>query len=525
LSGNWEKTMEVKNKILIIEDENSFRLPLAKTIEREGYEVFGAANSREAFDVVAGNKIDLVITDVRIPQDIDGLEIIKRIKEICASHEPSFIVMTGYAGDDAPIRAIRIGVGDFLFKPFDPEQLIFSVKKSLRLRNLERQKLEYIEQIRLMNQERENYNLQLEGLVAAKTSALSTIFQISKEITSSLQLEEVLSTILGQTGALLNAAACSVLLLDDVNREFFIAGSRGLSQETIHNMRIGFDEPIIAWIAANSDTVVVGDIASDERFKKSVFGDYFSGSFIAAPLIFKNKLIGILAVGGRTDGKQFKSEDSTLVRTIADQASIAIANARLYTELKDVYLQVITTLNSIIELKDNYTKTHSERVTRYAIMVAGVMGMPQSDIETLRLACQLHDLGKIGIHDYILTKPDKLTPEEWEEMRQHPSKGVDILRPLAFLNEVIFLVEQHHEWFNGKGYPRGLKCEEIDIRARIMAVCDSFDAMTTRRAYSPALTLEDAASELVRCSGTQFDPNVVSVFLEMIRANPDLLNR
>jgi putative nucleotidyltransferase with HDIG domain len=517
--------MEVKNRILIIEDEDAFRFPLIKTMEREGYQVFGAANSHEAFDVVANNKIDLVVTDVRIPQDIDGLEIIKRIKEICASSEPSFIVMTGYAGDDAPIRAIRIGVGDFLFKPFDPEQFIFSVKKSLQLRNLEQQKLEYIEQIRLMSQERENYNLRLEGRVAAKTYALSTIFQISKEITSSLQLEEVLSTILEQIGTLLKASAASVMLVDEADREFFIAGSRGLSPEIICNARIGFDEPLTGWIARNRDTVVVDDIASDERFPKSAFGDYFSGAFIAAPLIFKNNLIGILAVGGRTNGERFESEDSTLVRTIADQASIAIANARLYTELKDVYLQVITTLNSIIELKDNYTKTHSERVTRYAVMVAGVMGMPQSDIETLRLACQLHDLGKIGIHDYILTKPDKLTPEEWEEMRQHPSKGVDILRPLVFLNEVIFLVEQHHEWFNGRGYPRGLKGDQIDIRARIMAVCDSFDAMTTHRAYSPALTLEDAANELVRCSGTQFDPNVVSVFLEMVRANPDLLNR
>ena len=517
--------MEEKNKILVIEDESYFRLPLMKTMEREGYEVFGAANSHEAFDVVANNKIDLIITDIRIPQDIDGLEIIKRIKEICASHEPSFIVMTGYAGDDAPIQAIRIGVGDFLIKPFDPEQLIFSVKKSLKLRNLEQQKLEYIEQIRIMSQERENYNLQLENLIAAKTYALSTIFQINKEITSSLRLEEVLSTILEQTGTLLKAAACSVLLIDEAKREFFIAGSRGLSPEIIHDARISFGEPLTDWIARNRDTVVVDDIASDQRFKKSSFVRYFPGAFIASPLIFKNDLIGILTVGGRTGSQQFTSEDSTLVKTIADQASIAIANARLYSELKDVYLQVITTLNSIIELKDNYTKTHSENVTRYAVMVAGVMGMPQSDIETLRLACQLHDLGKIGIHDQILTKPGKLTPEEWEEMRQHPSKGVDILRPLSFLNEVISLVEQHHEWFNGKGYPRGLKGEEIDIRARIMAVCDSFDAMTTHRAYSPALTIEDAVNELIRCSGTQFDPNMVSVFLEMIRANPDLLNR
>jgi putative nucleotidyltransferase with HDIG domain len=416
-------------------------------------------------------------------------------------------------------------VGDFLFKPFDPEQLIFSVKKSLKLRNLEQQKLEYIEQIRLMSQERENYNLKLEGMVKAKTHALSTIFQISKEITSSLQLEEVLSTILEQIGMLLEAATCSILLVDETNQKFSIAAARGLSQEIVHNVHVGSDEPLVDWIAKNRDSAVIDNISTDERFRKSVFGTYFTGPIIAAPLVFKNNIIGVLIVGRTMNEEGFKSEDPTLIKTIADQASIAIANARLYSELKEVYLQVITTLNSIIEIKDNYTKTHSERVTRYAIMLGAVMGLPQSDIETLRLACQLHDLGKIGIHDHILTKPGKLTPEEWDEMRQHPSKGVEILRPLSFLNEVMSLVEQHHEWFNGKGYPRGLKGEGIDIRARIMSVCDSFDAMTTHRAYSPALTLEDASGELIRCSGVQFDPNIVSAFLELVRANPNLLNR
>jgi len=515
--------METKPKILIIEDEHLFRVPLMKTIEREGCEVFGAGNSRDAFDIALKNPIDVVVTDVRIAGDIDGLEIIKRMKEMNTPGKPSYIVMTGYAGDDAPVRAIRIGVGDFLFKPFEPEQLIFSVKKSLKLRSLEQQKTAYIEQISKMSKELEEYNLKLEGMVEAKTHALTTIFEISKEITSSLQLDEVLATILERTSALLGVTACSVLLRDEINREFFVAASRGLLDDVARKARISFGEPLVEWITVNRDTLVIADVGADERFKNSQLAAYFPGVLVAAPLIFKNNLIGILIVNHATGGKSIATEDSTLVKTIADHASVAIANARLYSELKDVYLQVIATLNSIIEIKDNYTKTHSERVTRYATMLAQVMGMASSDVETLRLACQLHDLGKIGIHDQILTKPGKLTPAEWEEMRQHPSKGVEILRPLSFLSEVISLVEQHHEWFDGRGYPHGLKGEAIDLRARIMAVCDSFDAMTTRRAYSPALTLEDAANELVRCSGTQFDPNVVSAFLEAIRTNPDLL--
>ena len=153
------------------------------------------------------------------------------------------------------------------------------------------------------------------------------------------------------------------------------------------------------------------------------------------------------------------------------------------------------------------------------------LGLSKLEILNIQQACQLHDLGKIGVHDYILTKLDKLTQEEWEEIKQHSLKSAEILRPLSFLGGVVTLVEQHHERYDGLGYPYGLKGEEIKLGARIMAVADSFDAMVTNRPYRKAFPLEKAVGEIKKCSGSQFDPKVVEVFLRVLEKNPAIVKK
>jgi putative nucleotidyltransferase with HDIG domain len=176
-------------------------------------------------------------------------------------------------------------------------------------------------------------------------------------------------------------------------------------------------------------------------------------------------------------------------------------------------------LTSAIDAKDHYTKSHSEHVCRYAVAIANELGIAQKEIGDLKNACHLHDLGKIGIPDYILTKPDKLNAEEWAEMKLHSLKSAEILRPLIFLNGVIEIVEQHHERYDGKGYPYGVKGEQINFGARIMAVADSFDAMVTDRPYRKALSKKEAVQEIQSSSGRQFDPQIASVLTELFQEN------
>jgi putative nucleotidyltransferase with HDIG domain len=191
--------------------------------------------------------------------------------------------------------------------------------------------------------------------------------------------------------------------------------------------------------------------------------------------------------------------------------------SRLYEDLRTTYMRTIKVLAQAIDARDHYTHSHSENVAKYAVLIAEEMGLSLKEIETIREACELHDLGKIGVVDSILSKPAGLTPEEFEQIKRHPIIGAQILEPLTFLSDVIELVRQHHEHYNGKGYPEGRKGEDILLGARIINLADAYEAMTSPRAYRKTpFTKEQAIAEINRNKGTQFDPKVVNAFLKIV---------
>jgi len=186
-------------------------------------------------------------------------------------------------------------------------------------------------------------------------------------------------------------------------------------------------------------------------------------------------------------------------------------------QLKKTYLDVIQSLAFAVDEKDPYTHNHSKNVTRYAVAIGKEMGLSEEEINIIEQASLLHDLGKIGIADYILTKNEKLSPREWEDIKLHPLKTAKILEPLEFLNVESKIVLQHHERFDGKGYPNGIKGKSISLEARIIAVADSLDAMSSDRSYRKALPKDEIIAEFKKCSGTQFDPEVVAAILSVLR--------
>jgi len=190
---------------------------------------------------------------------------------------------------------------------------------------------------------------------------------------------------------------------------------------------------------------------------------------------------------------------------------------RLYEDLRSTYMRTIKVLAQAIDARDHYTHSHSENVAKYATIIALEMGLSAKEVEVIHQACELHDLGKIGIEDSILMKPSSLTDEEWLQVRKHPTIGAQILEPLTFLNDVIDLVRQHHEHYDGGGYPEGRKGEDILLGARIINLADAYEAMCSARSYRKnPFTKEEALAEIKRNSGTQFDPLVVEAFLRTI---------
>lgn len=236
---------------------------------------------------------------------------------------------------------------------------------------------------------------------------------------------------------------------------------------------------------------------------------YRSG--IIAPLIAKGKIIGMFHVGSRQDGV-FNSNHFSILEGLSAQIAVSLDNVGLVQAFNEMVVNIIRTLSVIIDAKSPWTAGHSERVTRYALAIAGEMGMDKKDLKDLELAGLLHDIGKVGTYDIILDKPGKLNEEETKIMQQHPEKGVDILAPIKHFQRIVPAIKYHHEFYNGEGYPEGLKGEDIPLMARILAVADTVDAMSADRPYRRGRSMDVIVEELKRCSGSQFDPEVVSSF-------------
>ncbi len=186
-------------------------------------------------------------------------------------------------------------------------------------------------------------------------------------------------------------------------------------------------------------------------------------------------------------------------------------------KLEKAYMESIETLRYTVEAKDPYTKGHSDRVAQYSVLIGKKMGLSEEDQKTLLIGGLFHDIGKIGVPDTILRKPDRLTDEEYSEIKNHPSIGAHILAPATIFQDIIPIVKHHHEKYDGKGYPSQLKGEDIPLFARIAAIADTFDAMTSKRTYRDELSLETVIAEIERCKGTQFDPKIADVFLDILK--------
>ncbi|BCA79598.1 HD domain-containing phosphohydrolase [Desulfuromonas sp. AOP6] len=364
--------------------------------------------------------------------------------------------------------------------------------------------------------ELERKNVTLEQAV----SHLSALNKMSFALNSTIDPERLFALMTSKTREALRACIGYILLIEEDGAQLRIGAAVGLPP----HVRIGTRVPlrvggISNWVIQNRCPLLLKDFKESPRFDEFSYFGFRRESVMYAPLMVKNEVSGIICMANRTDGTVFSSEDLDLLSTIGSQASVAINNAKLYQEQESTYLSTVQALVSAIEANDAYTRGHSDRVRRYSIELAKHIGLPELSVRRLEQAAILHDIGKIGIAATILNKEDALSPGDIEALRQHPVIGVRILEPIRFLGDITKIIEQHHEQFDGHGYPHGIAGENICLEARILAVADTFDAMTSDRPYRKALSCELAIEEIEEQAGVQFDPEITQAFIELCRKN------
>ena len=238
---------------------------------------------------------------------------------------------------------------------------------------------------------------------------------------------------------------------------------------------------------------------------------------IIVPLKPRDTLLGVIQLCNKKGSNSFSYEDLDLLKILGSQIAFVIQNSELFNNLEKAYLDTLSALTNAIDAKDSYTRGHSDRVTDLSVRLAKEAKLENSELEKIRLAGMLHDIGKIGIPESILNKPGRLDDQEFEVIKSHPVLGVSILGSVEFLQNVVPIIKYHHERYDGKGYPDKLKGNDIPYLARIVSIADTYDAMTTNRPYRKALTTEESLREIERCKGTQFDPELADLFIQMIQ--------
>lgn len=469
-------------RLLVVDDEKVIREILADFLSLEGFYVVTAPDGETALSILEQSKFDMVLSDLKMPV-MGGLELLERMR---TEHENILtVIMTGFGTVETAIEAMKKGAYDYILKPFKVEEVVHIVHRGL-------------EKQRLISE-----NIRLKEIIS--------LHELSEELQSTLSLDEVIDSTLS---AAVRNIRCDVATLYARNDEL-------MTFEKIGQLVSG-DAPPGAEEGSLNVQAVLAELSTARTLLchgSTQAARYFIrpprdlASFMCIPMVARQDILGLLVLYSFIDEAKFTQGQRKLATMVGSRAAAAVDNAKLYLNLQQTFRQTIQSLARALEAMDKYTAGHSDRVTIYARVTAEYLGESPERVELITQSGMLHDIGKLGCHAN-LNKPEKLTDQEYEIFKAHPAFGKDILEPISFLRAIIPGVHLHHERWDGQGYPLGLAGEDIPSIARILAVADSYDAMTSDRAYRRALRHDVAEAEMRRCAGTQFDPQIVKAFLE-----------
>jgi putative nucleotidyltransferase with HDIG domain len=366
-----------------------------------------------------------------------------------------------------------------------------------------------------------SFNLMTESLkqrtesITKKVLELATLYEMSRALGSTLELEVLLDSVLDSALRIFNVESGYIVLRDRDTEQLLLKAWRGMAGGRPDERALR--SSMCEWVCREGRPLIYNPPAEGETSGGQIDNITGATAALCVPLISNEGIIGAVTVGSRDTAFRFTSDDVRLLSTIANHATIAVGNIELFSSLQEAYIATVRALAAAVDAKDTFTRGHSDRVAMYTMAIAEKLDLSIEQRTALEMAAYLHDIGKIGIREEILLKPGRLTDAEMAQMRHHPLIGANILKPVAFPWAIAPVVRHHHEHWDGKGYPAGLRGEEIPLLARILGVADSYEAMTSDRPYRPGRTAEEGIAELKRCAGTQFDPRVVEAFVGVLK--------
>jgi len=468
-------------RVLVVDDHPDVRSLMTTILTHMDYRVDTASDGLEATRMLAGDTYDLVITDLQMPR-MDGIAVLKHSRENYPGTD--VMMISGHATIESAVEATKLGAYDYLTKPFHVDKL------QIKLRNWA--------EARALRQETE------------RLSAIVSLMRLSRTLTGNLDLESLSKQTLALVEDTFKSRYTSLMLVESSSGE----GERQWTTVPLNmtNDRIGLD-----WVTREVLGYVINEhkpwIGSSGGSDSAAGPDSARGqSAICLPLCHHDEVIGVLSTARMPEDAPYTQEDVQLISVFGAQIAIALENARAYRELKELNLGTITALVTAVEARDYYTRGHSEGVAKYAVAIARKIGLPPREVEDLHVAGLLHDIGKIGVSDLILNKRGSLTSEEYEVVKQHPRIGATIVGEIKPLWRIVPLIYHHHERYDGAGYPDGLAGEDIPLGARILAVADSVEAMTSSRAYRSNMSVEHSFKLIKGGGDGQLDPMLVALF-------------
>lgn len=473
-------------EIVVVDDEKYICGVIEEALASDNFNVHTFINPLKALEYIEQNHVDLVLTDLVMGQQ-SGIQVLETALE---NHSDAVVIlMTAHPTVQAAISVLRKGAYDFMVKPFRLETLKNTIKRG-------------IEHQRVL---RENLSLkgQVEFLKLTQANIIGT------------DLDTYLNMIAESCRNEFTACGVSLIQVKPNTKEII--------RTIIDSKQECYEELIDEELLYNFNfTKSVKPVMQTEEINEN--GSKFFKMMISKPIFDRRKLYGVINILIKSKFGKVIPGQLDLLSILSSSAGSAIANNSLYEDVQTSYLQAIKGLANSIEARDQYTSGHTDRVLKISEAIAKHLNWTDKQIEHLYMGCTLHDIGKLGVPDSILNKPEILTESEKEQMQKHPELGLKIIDGIDLFKPAIPYIMSHHEWYDGSGYPNGLKGDEIPIEGRLLTVADTFDAIISDRPYRKGRSVEVAINELVKYAGTQFDPYIVNQFIELLKAGEfDLL--